>query len=195
MDNYKPNSHKSKAEQQNNVVEKKVEKVIAGQAKTKKNDIRKLKELFISDDIENVRSYLLLDVIVPTVKDAIIDIVRMALFGSSGNGGTRRSGERTQYVNFYGKNNNTNNVTRAKVGYSYEDVIVPTRQDAEEVVYNLNSILDDYKLVSVADLYELVGVEARFTDNNYGWSDLRNVGIERVNDGYLIRMPRVSALK
>ena len=66
MENYKPNSHKAKEEASKNVPEKKIEKVISGTAKSKKkSEVRKLTDVFISEDVDSVKSYILLDVLVP----------------------------------------------------------------------------------------------------------------------------------
>ena len=60
MDDYKPNSHKFKEEQKESTSEKKVEKVISGTAKSKKkNEIQKFADVFISEDVNNVKSYIL----------------------------------------------------------------------------------------------------------------------------------------
>mgnify|MGYP006874877087 FL=1 len=49
-------------------------------------------------------------------------------------------------------------------------------------------------MVSVADLYDLVGITGKVTDNNFGWTDLRNASVTRDRDGYLINLPRAIAL-
>ena len=69
---YTPNSHKYK-EQQNAspTEEKKVTKVVNGPVKTKRNDIRKLADIFISEDVSNVKSYIFMDVLVPAIEKAI----------------------------------------------------------------------------------------------------------------------------
>ena len=48
MSEYQPNSHKSKAEQKNAPEERKVKKVVSGKAKTKKNEVRRLTDIFLS---------------------------------------------------------------------------------------------------------------------------------------------------
>ena len=89
MEEYKPNSHKSREEQDTSLSTKKMEKVISGTAKTKrKNDIQKFADVFISEDVNNVKSYILMDVLVPAIKKAISDIVTNGidkiLYGESG---------------------------------------------------------------------------------------------------------------
>ena len=73
MEDYKSNSDKVRQEQQS---EKKVEAVITGAAKTrKKGEMQKFADVFIAEDANNVKSYILMEVIVPAVKKAISDIV------------------------------------------------------------------------------------------------------------------------
>ena len=54
--------------------------------------------------------------------------------------------------------------------------------------------MEEYGTVRVADLYDLVGVTGQYTDNNYGWTNIRNAEIVRVRDGYKIKMPRALPL-
>lgn len=69
MEEYKPNSHKSKEEQQTAPPEKKVEKVVSGSVKSrKKSEIQKFADVFIQEDAQKVKSYILMDVLVPAVK-------------------------------------------------------------------------------------------------------------------------------
>ena len=77
MEDYKPNSHRYKEAQKRAAAEdKKVEKVVTGTVKVKKkNEIGRLKDVFISEDVNNVKNYVLMDVLIPAVKKAISDIV------------------------------------------------------------------------------------------------------------------------
>ena len=60
MEEYKPNSHKSKEEQQTAPPEKKVEKVVSGSVKSrKKSEIQKFADVFIQEDAQKVKSYIL----------------------------------------------------------------------------------------------------------------------------------------
>ena len=98
MQDYKPNSHRFREEQKSlaPVEKKKVEKVVKVSVKTKKKgSISKLYDVLISEDANNVKSYILLDVLVPTVKKAIVDIVtdavNMIFLGGTGRSKTTSS--------------------------------------------------------------------------------------------------------
>jgi hypothetical protein len=54
----------------------------------------------------------------------------------------------------------------------------------------MDELIETYGLVRVADLYDLVGITGNYTDNKYGWMNIRNADIVRVRDGYMIKLPR-----
>ena len=199
MDDYKPNSNRYKEEQKNKAQapEKRVEKVVKGTAITrKKSGIRKFADEFIAEDAKNIKSYVLGEVLIPAVKKAISDIVTtgidMILYGGSRPGGKRSTADRVSYRNYYDRDTRPAGGTRTAMnsGYSYDDIVLATRGEAEEVLERMDELMQAYGLVRVADLYDLVGVTGQYTDNKYGWTSIRNAEVVRVRDGYLIKMPR-----
>lgn len=203
MENFKPNSHKSKEEQPNKLPEKKVEKAISGTAKTrKKSELKKFTDVFISEDMESVKSYILMDVLVPAVKKAVSDIVTngidMLLYGESGRSNDRSVASKVSYQKYYDRSSNDRrdrySTTRTRSGYYYDDVVLDSRGEAEDVIMRMDELISTYGLVSVADLYDLVGITSSYTDNKYGWTDVRNASIIRIRDGYVIKMPRALPL-
>lgn len=177
---------------------KRVEKVIKGKARVRKNEMRKLADVFISEDVSNVKNYILMDVIVPAVKKAIYDLVvgtlDMSLYGGRGGGGKRPTADKISY-DYNGVSRRDNrNYTKTSSGYSYDDIILDTRGEAEAVLMRLDEIMEEYPFVRVADLYDLVGITGNYTDNNYGWTNIRNAEVVRVRDGYKIKMPRALPL-
>lgn len=202
MDNYKPNSHKSKEEQKESTSEKKIEKVISGSVKSKKkNEIQKFADVFISEDVNNVKSYIVLDVLVPAIKKAISDIVTngidMILYGESGRTKKNSTSSKISYRSYYEKENDQKrsyNFTSIKSGYSYDDIILDNRGEAEDVLARMDELVATYGIVSVADLYDLVGITGAYTDNKYGWTDVRSATVVRTRDGYLIKLPKVLPL-
>lgn len=103
MEDYKSNSDKARQEQQS---EKKVEAVITGAAKTrKKGEMQKFADVFIAEDANNVKSYILMEVIVPAVKKAISDIVTtgidMILYGEAGRSKKNGTASKVSYRNYY----------------------------------------------------------------------------------------------
>lgn len=198
---YQSNSHRSKDEAKNSeVVEKRVERVVTGPVKTKKkNEVRKFMDIFISEDVSSVKSHIFTEVFVPAFKKAISDAVTngidMLLYGETGRTKKSTPASKISYRSYYDQQNGRQaNVSRTRSVYDYDDVIIPTRGDAEEVLDRMFEALSKYGEVSVADFYELVGITGNWTDNKYGWTDLRNASIVRVRDGYVIKLPRAQAL-
>ncbi len=93
---YKSNSHKSK-EQSQVPVEKKVEKVISGSAKSKKKGgIQKLTGMFVPEDVDDVKSYIFEDIVVPYVKDMFLDAVKAFLGVNGSSRGKSSTSSRVQ---------------------------------------------------------------------------------------------------
>lgn len=206
MENYKPNSHKYKEENKQlpaTTEEKpKVEKVITGKVKTKKkSQVTKFADIFISEDAANVKSYVFMDVLVPAIKKAISDIVTdgidMILYGGTGQSRKRSGGSNATYVSYRNYSDRDrrddrrrDDGYRSRSRYSFEDIILDNRADAEEVLDRLDELLDQYSMVRVSDLYDLVGITGEYTDNKYGWTSLSTARVEPVRGGgYMLKMP------
>ena len=198
IENYQSNSYRSKKEAteiQQTEEKKKVEKVVVGSVKTKKKSgLGKLFGNFVSEDAQDIKSYLFRDIVVPTIKKTISDTVDMILYGGSSK--SRTSASRVSYRSYYDEPR-TRSVrdVRPTVGYSYDDVIVESRGDGEEVLSRMNELIDTYQIVSVADLYDLVGLTGNYTDNKYGWTNLSTAEVVRVREGYKLDLPRPMPIK
>jgi hypothetical protein len=199
---YKPNSHRSKEEPDKQAPEKKVEKAVVSNARVKKKgELRKFADVFISEDVQNVKSYVILGVLVPAIKKAISDIITngidMILYGESGRSKRNSTASRVSYRDYYDRDKSRTDylAQRTRTGYSYDDVYFDTRGEAEEVLSRMDELISTYDMVSVADLYDLVGVSSNYTDNNYGWTDLKSASVERGRDGYYLKLPKIISLK
>lgn len=212
-ENLPDNSHKSRAEKaaqtdksvksENNepINGKRADKIVHGKVKTRKNEMRKLTDVFISEDVANVKTYILMDVLIPSIKKAIYDIIvnslDMSLFGGRG-GGRRPTADRVSFRDYNGvsrRDDRTYSGNRTLSGYSYDDIVLETRGEAEAVLSRMDEIMDEYEIVRVADLYDLVGITGDYTDNKYGWTNIRNAEVVHVRDGYKIKMPRAMPIR
>lgn len=187
-----PNSHKFRDEQK--TTERRAAKVVTGGVKTKKkSEVRKLTDVFVSEDVSNVKSYILMDVLVPAIKKAVSDIVTngidMLLYGEA-RGAKKCAGDYVSYRNYSDPRRDDRRETRARSGFDYDDIIFDTRVDAEAVREQMDDMIDRYGVVTVADMYDSVQLTAPYTANKYGWTNIRNADIVRVRDGYVIKLPR-----
>ena len=197
MAEYRSNSHKSRGEQDNPVSEKKIEKIISGSVKSKKKGgIQKLANIFISDDVDDVKSYIFEDIVVPAVKDIILDAVKAVLGVNGTYKGKSTAAGKVSYRKYYDDRDRRESSTTSRVrrAYDYDDIIIDNRGEAEDVLVRMDELIATYGLVSVADYYDLVGVSGNYTDNKYGWTDIRGATTVRVGDGYMIKLPRVKPL-
>lgn len=197
--NYQPNSHKAKAEGSDSA-EKKVEKVITGSAKIKKkSEMHKLSDVFSGKDSAEVKEYLMSDVIIPGIKKIVWEIVTgafdMILFG--GNGRTKKN-TNAGYVSYNNYSNrrepSRDEQSRARTRYSYGELVLETRGDAEDVMDRLHEAIREYGMATVADMYDAAGLSCNYTDNKYGWRNLHDAQIVRVRDGYMLKMPPAGPL-
>ena len=206
MEEYKSNSYRSKELQKKESNEnskpedRKVEKVVTGVVKTKKKSkLSQAMDNFISEDAKNVKSYVFGEVLIPAIKKAISDIVTdgidIILYGETRGKNRRSTADRVSYRNYYDdRSRNSSRINERQAimagSYSYDDIILSTRGEAEDVLSRMDELIETYGLVRVADLYDLVGITGNYTDNKYGWMNIRNAEIMRVRDGYMIKMPR-----
>lgn len=197
--NYKPNSHRYKAGLIENSVEKpKIEKVTNGAVKTKKkSEVSKFTDVFVSEDINNVKSYVVSDVVIPAIKKLVYDIVTdgidMILYGETGNRNKRSSGgAKVSYSNFYDHNDNRHSRNNSRAGdrFNYDDLSFNSRGDAEAVRILMNESIERYGFVTVADMYDAAGLTAPYTANKYGWTNISSATVVKARDGYVIKLPR-----
>lgn len=198
MQDYKPNSHRFREEQKSlaPVEKKKVEKVVKGSVKTKKKgSISKLSDVLISEDANNVKSYILLDVLVPTVKKAIVDIVtdavNMIFLGGTGRSKTTSSSNYISYNRLAEpRDRYDSSASRAGSRFDYENIVFASRVDAEAIIEQMNDIISSYGFVTVADLYDMADLSHPYTSNDYGWTSIVSAAVIHVRDGWVIKLPK-----
>lgn len=206
---YKSNSYKSKeavlaapAETKNAETEKRVEKpVVQGKVQTKKNTIHRFTDVFISEDIANVKSYILMDVLVPAIKKAVSDIVTngvdMILYGETGRNKNRSSGSKIQYVDYSNRRSydEPRSISNNRNGLNFDDLKFERRRDAEAVLDQMVEVIEHFGFVTVSDMYDMADVTAPFTGNKYGWTNVRNAEVVSSRDGYLIKLPKATLIE
>lgn len=198
MEEYASNSQKSKREAAERE-KRKVEKVVSGPVKQRrKNELQKVADVFISEDISNIKQYILMDVLIPSIKRAVSEIVtngvNMLLYGESGRTEKKSNASKISYRSYYNSSESGPSPRRGSV-YDYDEYVITNRGEAEDVLSTLEDMVERYGTASVADFYELLGVSCNFTDYKYGWSDLRNARVTNVRDGYVIKFPRAMPLE
>lgn len=186
----------------------KLEKVVKGNVvKQKKSFTKRLVSSMIGEDVNSVTQYIIQDVVVPAAKNTIADMVsggiEMLLFGEIKGTKTKRRGGQSyvSYNSYYGRDDRREprrsphkRNPRSRSSHIFDDILLETRGEAEEVLSLLVELTDSYGMATVADLYDLVGVTSEFTDTKYGWESLGGATVDRTRSGYLINLPRTIQL-
>ena len=190
--NYQSNSKKSKI---NTVEDKnKVDKIVKGKVKTKKKN--SVLASFINDDLKKNKKYIVEDVLIPTIKKTITDVVKNSIdmfFYGEVSRSNRSNSSRISYSSYYDRDREPRSRSRRN-SLLIDDIVLESRAEAEEVLDRLDEMIEEFGMASVLNLYDLIGVTAPFTADKYGWTDIRNATAVRVRDGYLLKLPRVMPL-
>lgn len=186
--------------------EKRVTNQVQGAASSKKKGaLTKLSEAFMPEDVSNIKSYIVTeatDILVTAFKKCIDNTVHRMLYGKSGTPSNNGNKPSSGLVPYYKSSLNSSNNSvpyRPTTGslYSFEEVEFDSVETVEQAIRELSGVQERYGVVRVADMYDVAHLEhlIRWTDNNYGWTDIRaaywtrytnNEGEER----YVLKMPR-----
>ncbi len=165
---------------------------------TKKPLGKRISDTFLTEDTADIKNYIIRDVIIPGIKNVILDFISMLFFGETCFDGRRNSRridrhERIDYRSHYRINSgrrsrdyDDNDYYDSDNKVDFRNIIVRDREDAEIIVSNMRSRIRDEGAASIANLLDYIDVVGRYTDNNWGWDNERDIGIRRVASGYLI---------
>lgn len=212
MEEFPANSHKIRSTPAEEPAEtKKVEKVIEGDVVRRKKPLgKRFAETFFGGDARGVVAFVVMDVLIPAAKDTIADAfstgIERMLFGevrsASRRTGSRPSGSSYTSYNRYSqgpaatrREEPRNQMSRrGRASHDFDEIILDSRAAATEVIDRLFDLVSRYEQATVSDLYSLVGVSGNYTDEKWGWTDIRGAGVTRVRNGYLLDLPRPELL-
>lgn len=207
---YPANNKKSKAEAEKGEPEKKVIEKIEGVTVVvqKPKFLRRVRAAFTGDDARSVLDYLIFEVAVPAFKNVISDMtsqgVDRILFGGS----TERRGagnRRPGHVSYHtlnrnaqdrgGRNSTYTMTNQDKASHSFDNIVLSTRPEAEKVLAQMLDTIEQYNMIAVSDLYEMLDIVGSFADDRWGWYDLSGADIVRVRDGWVLDLPPTRVLR
>ena len=168
----------------------------------------KFAETFLATDLKSVANSIIFDTLIPSIKNAIDDIIEnsknMMLYGDVRGRHTeqrnRQGVVRTSYDRFFDERNGTRIVSdsrqplQPKPRNLIDDIVFDTRAKGEDVLANLRSDLREYNMVSVMRLYQYAGISSNYAQDKYGWYNLDEARVLRVRDGFLLELPRPQVL-
>ena len=189
---YPSNSHKSKAD----IEGKKVKKIISGKAiKKKKPFYKRVVASIVGEEVEDIPTFIIYDILIPALKQAIDDAVGGILFGNSRRSRRSRSDYKgaghISYGKYYDDKREPRREANYRGRYTFDEIILDDRAEATEVLDTLLELVSQYDMASVADLYDMVGFPINHTDNKYGWTNLSDADISPMRGGgWLIDLPK-----
>jgi hypothetical protein len=211
MEEFPANSRRVTSDKKADDAPRKIEPVITGKVIRRKKPLTKrLRDTFFAGDGNSVFGYLVRDVLIPALQATATDLVtkgiNKAVYGTDrpphGAGRTTvyGSGRPTISYDRYSSSRPTPATNRPSPtpsenrpyrpsSFQLGEIILETRMEAEDVASKLFEILEEYKVVRVADLNDLIHEKNEYTDHKFGWDSLRGLDIRRIREGYLLVLP------
>ena len=159
--------------------------------------------------MQEVGTYILWDVLLPAAKSTISDIIsngiEMVLYGEPGTkrkSRLHRDRDRSyiSYNSLYDRPGRRSRQQerprdRGRSRHQFDDIIIESKPEAEEVLTVLVEAIEMYDSCAVADLYEAVGLPTDFTDHKWGWFNLSSAYVKRDRFGYSLVLPKPEPLE
>src|SRR3954451_2689442 len=211
MQDFPPDSAKARERSQGPPSDErrtKIEQVTSATAEQRKKGLGgRFKETFIGGSARDAGEYMMMEVIIPSVRDLMAEAVHSLtdrmIYGNQRprRGTTTSSYSGLGHVDYQGMSrSNRPPTTRtlsqtSRARHDFGEIVIPNRQEAEEVLDRLYDVLSQYGSVPVANLYALTGIQSSHADHKWGWTSLRGAKVARLrNGGYLLDLPNPEPL-
>lgn len=171
-------------------------KKVKGVAKGKFKDqsgANKFKNALISDDVQDIKSYVIWDMILPAVRDGIrtvlIGTVEALFGGRRVSGGSNPSN--ASYISYNRVGKKEIRTDNAPSGISrINDIVYQNRAEATDVLDTMRDVIDQYEVVTVNDLWDIAELPGTWTGANYGWTDLTRASVVFDRGDWRLSLPR-----
>ena len=213
MANYIPKSSLDQPIGEKDKVREKPQPVVTGQTSEKKKTLgTRIKNEFVSEDGQNILDWFIFDFGIPRFKEGLISLGqdlldmffnRLNLYarpnyrsGSYNRSYIRDSVSYRPYVERRDSYYNYNNKPMLAGGYDYNEILYDSIRDAENVLFGMDDIIQQYQVVSVAEYLELSKRTPNPVDYKYGWTSVQGVRVikDRRSGQFYLDLPRPMAL-
>lgn len=184
---------------------KKFDKVVRGKVTLKEqNDIQKIANDFLAEDLKTVKDRIIAEYLIPMLKNGLCSIfnsaISIALWGddrsrSSSTNYSSSSRQRNSYDRYYQDGQSSRSGPSGRPVRTLQNLDFEGRYDADKTLDEMYDALRKYKQVSVGDLWDMMGVSNESTDYNYGWYNLDGAYIKGIPGGYRLVLPRPIPLR
>lgn len=206
------NSHKSrqasqKAEPAPETAVEPATKMVEGVVVTRKQPwYKRFARNMVADDAQSIGDWVLQEVIVPSVKNLISDMVKgttdRALYGTS-RARRREVGDRGSLRTRYDRMSDEPEPRRMlsredRARHNFDQVVLESRSEADRVIDQMISRARKFNVVTVSDLYDFVGVTGSYADRNHGWTAERlerYADVRQVRGGFLLDLPETEPIR
>lgn len=176
---------------------------------------RRIKEVFIAEDLGTVKGKIFEGVVVPSIKDFIVtmvcDTVSLIFYGEKAVNAKRKitssflsgSGNRISYSSYFASSLNGDSSIQQKLApnmvTSYTEPLFSSFEDAKDCLNDLVEMLDQYPQVTISDLYSHStvvknGYRNEAVYNKWGWKNLGNAHVTLTPQGYTLNLPKPKPL-
>lgn len=205
---YASNSHKSK--QMNAEANGEIE-VVEGtkEIQMRKPSVgKKLMKTFIQEDFEDIKEAIIYDYIIPGIKECIRSVIDMALGGDGRP--SSRSSSRNSYDKYYRDRDRRDRRDSRRHErdrrdddlIDFSDIVYDSRLQAEDIRNDLMRDIRQYESLSISNFWDILRENhyrvsdrwRRYTDNEFGWYDIGSCHIDRVHEGWVMRIPKPISL-
>ena len=175
-------------------------KVIDGSAKVRKRSrSQKIADTFLPDDMYDIRSYIIQDVVAPIIKNSLYDMAvgwLSAIFGRGVSPAKREP--RPSYRDYYDdqERRRERDYSRAsrypretyqrRRTFDYETIIFDTYTEADKVLERMRDQEETYGNVSVLEYFDFAGLSCDYTARDFVFKDLRRAKVVWDRDGWVI---------
>ena len=158
------------------------------------------------DGLPAVVAYLGREVVAPALKDLLVNSLKsgidMLAYRNSGqppvthNTRTPVRPQTNYAANYQPSTQVAQAVSPKSMRTMVEDYMIMDRGEAVRVIQQLTAAAEKFNTVSIADYYDLIDVESKYTDFNFGWDAglLSQAVLQPSNGGYIIKFPPVIQL-
>lgn len=174
---------------------------LTGTIRPRQGPVNKVLGTLFVADMKTIGMSVIKDVVVPSIKKLLYESVtnglQMGMWGDTYNprSNSNRIGSSIDYNGMSTRVFNNGNHITVNRTYGYNDWVFENRSDAVAKLEELNDRLSEFKIVSVADFYDIIGKTPQHTDVNYGWRNLSEAKVVATPDGgFSIRLPKAKVI-
>lgn len=187
------------------VGERDIQAVVSGAKQVSRPATRRFMDLAFAESPKSIAARIATDILVPNLKRGIEEAIGSFISGMLWGGSRTPSnlirgphvttiGSSYSSISTAGALRQAQMASPSPVSGGYRDLALPTVRDAEMLLAKMYELINDYRVVTVAELYKAAEITPGISDRRFGWTSLDGARIEHTRDGFVLQLPRPIAL-